>query len=447
MSARFFSLSLSAALLSTSVVSQDWGLSGSWDLVIPSSGTPPTGFAWHHPIAIGGTAIFAANNTATGLPTAFSFDVATSSWSQFPDNTLAGSSIQQGPFMFAVGGIAVLLSESNPNTLYTIDSANPYQNGWQTTQVTVSAPTGRMGMRFFEWGGVVYFFGGFDTAMHNDFWGMDVSGVLTTMAPASWNMIQGDNTPGMPGARIGYTFTAFNVIALMYGGVSPSPTAPIGFNPYTCGEKVNVDAGYCIFHQHVHGVLPGNQPPREQPPSVPVTRWAQLPLVGANGGPVPAGRFEQAAGYLGDQLFVFGGITATGPSSELWAFNLHYQTWAQVQPTNPWPSGFYGTGLYLGYSFYVIGYSGPPGVRPDPTLPVQLWKWSPGGAPPSSNSDSANSAAMAAIATGHTAGIVIGLLLGIASLAFLIVLWRKSGGGLGVSTSAMGDVYSQVAAA
>ena len=54
---------------------------------------------------------------------------------------------------------------------------------------------------------------------------------------------------------------------------------------------------------------------------------------------------------------------------------------------------------------------------------------------------------MAAIAAGHTAGIVIGLLLGIANLAFLIVLWRKSGGGLGVSTSAMGDVYSHVAAA
>jgi hypothetical protein len=443
MSARLLSL-FSASLLSTSVVSQDWGLSGSWDLVIPSSGSPPTGFAWHHPIAIAGTAIFAANNTATGNATAFSFDVATSSWSQFPDNTLAGSSIRQGPFMFAVGGIAVLLSESNPNTLYTIDSANPNQYGWQATQVAVAAPAGRMGMRFFEWGGVVYFFGGFDTVMHNDFWGLDVSGVLTTIVPASWIMIQGDTTPGMPDARIGYTFTAFNVIALMYGGVSPSPTAPIGFNPYQCGEKGNVDAGYCIFHQHVHGILPGNQPPREN--GVPVTRWAQLPLVGANGGPVPAGRFEQAAGYLGDQLFVFGGITATGPSSELWAFNLHYQTWAQVQPTNPWPTGFYGTGLYLGYSFYVIGYSGPPGARPDPTLPVQLWKWSPGGSPPS-NSDSSNNAAMAAIAAGHTAGIVIGLLLGIANLAFLIVLWRKSGGGLGVSTSAMGDVYSQVAAA
>jgi hypothetical protein len=441
---------LSGAILSYVTTAQDWGLSGSWDLVIPSSGSPPTGFAWHHPIAIAGTALFAANNSLTGYPTAFVFDVATSSWSQLPDNTIAGSSIRAGPFMFAVGGIAVLLTEENPNTFYTIDTANPYQNGWQAINATVGAPAGRIGMRFFNWGGLVYFFGGVDSttgAMHNDFWGMDVSAVLTTAAPAAWEQIQADGTPGMPTARIGYTVTPFNVITLLFGGVAPSPSAPVGFNPYACGQNVNVVAGYCIFYQEVYGVLPGNQPPRGQPPSVPVTRWTQLPLVGANGGPVPTGRFEHAAGYLGDQLFIFGGITAAGPSSELWAYNLHYQTWAQVQPTNPWPTGFYGTGLYLGYSFYVIGYSGPPGARPDPTLPVQLWKWSPGGAPPSSDSNSANSAAMTAIATGHTVGIVIGLLLGIANLAFLIVLWRKSGGGLGVSSSAMGDVYSQVSAA
>jgi hypothetical protein len=434
-----------SAFVSLPVTAQDLGLTGTWEIVIPSSGTPPSGFAWHHPIAIGGQAIFAGNDTVTGLPTAFTFDVASSAWNQLPDIINAPSDIRAGPFMFAVGGIANLLTESNPNVLYYIDTANPFQNGWQIIQLPIAGPVLRMGQRFFDWGGVVYFFGGFDgTVMHNDMWAMDVSGVLNTQGNAGWELIQPDNIPGLPSARIGYTFTPFNVIALMFGGVSLTSNAPVGSNPYQCGQADFVAQGFCIFYQDVYGLFPGNQPPRQG--SVAATRWSQLPLAGANNGPVPTGRFEHAAGYLGDQLFIFGGLTATGPTTELWAYNLHYQTWALVQTTNPWPTNFYGTGLYLGYSFYVIGYTGAPGVRPDPTLPVQLWKWSPGGSNPPSNSNSDNTASMNAIATGHTAGIVIGLLLGFANLGFLIILYRKIGGNVGgVSSSSIGDVYMAAA--
>lgn len=53
---------------------------------------------------------------------------------------------------------------------------------------------------------------------------------------------------------------------------------------------------------------------------MPASAWVRFGENGANGGPVPAGRVEHTAGAMGDQLYVYGGVTATGISNELWAY-------------------------------------------------------------------------------------------------------------------------------
>ena len=190
----------------------------------------------------------------------------------------------------------------------------------------------------------------------------------------------------------------------------------------------------CVLLQEVWLFLPGNTPPA--PNSVAPTQWVGLQTSGYNGGPVPGGRMQHSAGYMGDQLYVYGGITYAGVSTDLWALNLITASWVQVQQTSPWPTrggGFQSTGLVLGRSFY---------LWQTPTFPGDqgsLWRWEPSSAwsPPSSGV-TFNNETTAAV----SAGFALAILLGIANLAFVIILWRRGGGGFkGVTTAAIGNVY------
>jgi hypothetical protein len=109
---------------------------------------------------------------------------------------------------------------------------------------------------------------------------------------------------------------------------------------------------------------------------MPANVWVRLGENGANGGPAPAGRVSHTAGRMGGQLYVYGGVTATGLSSELWAYNLVSQTWGQVQPSTPAPpTGSFGAGTVLGLHLYLffLSSSGPSPVDGTGTL----WRWAP----------------------------------------------------------------------
>ena len=502
--ATLFAASLGAAS------AQDWGTQGAWTQVIPSTGAGgPVGFAQHHPTAVAGTLHFAGNDPATGRNTSWNFDVASSTWSEW--NPLpAGTSIRV-PFMTTVGGLVVLLSEDNPNALFWINSANPI--GWSQLLAPGAAyPTGanaRIGQRFIDWGGSLYAFGGCDGipipggdqfGQHNDLWGLDFQSLMQNIpGAAGWVQISPDSTAaGFPTPRVGFSFTGFTIVAVLFGGVSLLPTAPAGSTPYMCFQqafRVN-----CEFHQHVHGLLPHNRLPTAG--GITGTSWIDFANAGAYGGPVPTGRFEHAAGYVGDQLFVrigrssrervasarsrssepceeqqqaggkremqqqradgkrracrstsslsppspppsphrpsqiFGGITATGFSTEMWAYNLHSQTWAQVAQTNPWPTNFYGTGLVLGTSFWVITpVEGGGGAN-------ALWRWEP----TASSGAGSSPNVVDAPHPGTVAGLVIAILLGLVNAGFAgyTFFQARAGGVKSVSASSMGDVYAQV---
>jgi len=161
-------------------------------------------------------------------------------------------------------------------------------------------------------------------------------------------------------------------------------------------------------------------------------------------------RAHSSHGIYGDNLFVFGGIATVGGAdatmNDLWIFRLPAQTWMKVggnAPGQPWPMPLANSrpaGCIIGRWFYVM-------VVVDPAATAgannQLWRWTfpvfnggggGGGGGGNSGGGTGGGGAGDAIATGHTVGIVIGLLLGIANLALLVAIFRGGAGGSSVPT-------------
>lgn len=102
------------------------------------------------------------------------------------------------------------------------------------------------------------------------------------------------------------SFTGYGTIATLYGGVSRNDNGDVGacYSPATSAP--------CYFHQSVWMFLPGNKVAAVG--SITGANWVHIGDAGAYGGPPPAGRMEHIAGAIGDQLYVYGGTTATGPT-------------------------------------------------------------------------------------------------------------------------------------
>ena len=230
---------------------------------------------------------------------------------------------------------------------------------------------------------------------------------------------------GYPDPRASPTITPFHVHAYLFGGSSRTLA---GADPTECFTSLPAPAD-CVFHHHVHSFTPSSLPqafgaangaPQYLPGSLSASVWQQLGDAGVGGAPGITGRVLHAAGAMGNQLYVYGGVTAQGPVTELWAFNLFSETWAMVAPSSPAPAAGRVTGEVVGFHFYV--YSQPPLGA---STPGQLWRWRPaasaGGAPAAAGGYSA------AFAAGHTAGIVIGILTGLANLYCLGLLVAHAG--------------------
>ena len=93
-----------------------------------------------------------------------------------------------------------------------------------------------------------------------------------------------------------------------------------------------------------------------------------------------------------------------------------------VAPSNPSPPRLgMATGEVVGSHFYV--YNQPPLGSTDAG---SLWRWRPAMAAP----PAASGGYSAALATGHTAGIVIGILIGLGNLYILFALAGNAGASL-----------------
>jgi hypothetical protein len=415
---------------------QDWGLTGAWELVqpiTPAGGYAGPSLAYRGATHAAGCLFVTSNDTDSGFMGVSMYDIARARWEQFPD--FGFSSPVGDPATVEVGGQLFVIDETNLNNVYFIDiSAARSTVGYRWTVPQVSdGPTGRFGMRFVAWGPIVYAFGGVDyqgaTAgtAHNDVWALAAGATIAASFPlASWTQVAADGLANMPPPRVGYSVVAFGTVILMYGGVSLLPTAPAGTLPDVCFTPNNA---LCYFHHSVWAFTPGNPgPPGEL--TVTAAQWARL---GDNGPAQPAGRFDAIAGALGDQLFVYGGTTAAGPTSELWAYNLPAQAWGRVQPSSPAPFDGpprdfgYGTGAMIGrhlYSFAQV----VDAVTGEPLAGTgQLWRWAPTPGGGGGGTGGGGGSATSAVVAGHTAGIVIGILVGLANLGLLVLLAQNAG--------------------
>lgn len=416
--------------LAAQAAGQDWGTQGSWELVVPvptQPGAPivaPTR-AYHHATWQPGYLVMAGNDTSapggSGAPDLYLFNIAASQWTA-PFAYITTTPLRQ-PFIFSQGGYVAAVDEGNPNVVYTVD-ASQVTGSWAATSVS-SAPVGRFAQRFLSWGSTVYMFGGFDPValvQYNDMYALDLNTALAGQ-PASWVQVSpaavNGVVPGYPAPRIGYSIVSYQIGAVLFGGLSN--TAP-GSSPFDCFRTPA--APTCFFHTHVHVFLPGLGNPKAAN-GMPAGAWLDLSPTGANGGPMPTGRVEHVAGAMGDQMYVYGGMTATGPSTELWTFNLVSQTWAlcsQGSPAPPAPGlGFgWAAGAVIGRHLYIYSQEW------QSTTPGQLWRWAPSasfGGPASASSSGVSSA----VVMGHTAGIAITVLLCSAILAVTLLSAQQTG--------------------
>lgn len=356
---------VSILTLAATTNAQDWGTTGSWTLITPSSASPPgPAYVAHNPTSFDGIVAFSGVDPASMRNTTWSYDVINNLFIVNPD--LPGQ--VNAAYMFSNGGLELIVDEQNPNVIYALDTANP-GGGWLTFTLT-GGPTTRVGSRFMSWGSILYYFGGIEWPgfgpvtgnIHNDIYAVDLQAIIVgPTKTGAWVQVTPDNTANVPTPRIGYSWTGFDVHTVIYGGVTPPPNS----DPMVC---VSAPAS-CYFHDSVWFFAPGIRG-LPTPGSINGNAWTILPASGAYGGPMPTRRFLHAAGSSGDQLFVFGGILSTGlPATDLWAFNLASTTWQQVQQTNPWPVAVRGTGTMLGRSFFLYvddgkGYS-------------SFWVWRP----------------------------------------------------------------------
>ena len=261
----------------------------------------------------------------------------------------------QIPFLFTYGGLACVVDEAAPTVLYCIDqSINGIGTPWMSFSVT-GAPLGRIACRFLVWGSTLYMFGGFNplpqpVTQSNDLWALDITGAVKTGA-ATWSQAspQADatgNVVGYPMPRIGFSWTPYEIGAIMFGGLS-RPNNATG-NPFDCifiprGQQPRGD---CAFFQHVWALLPGFA---SASGVIPPTAWVMLNPGGD--GRAPAGRVLHTAGQMGNQLYVFGGLTQMGPVQDLWAFDLTNSAWAQCTSIGPQPpfNAGWGVGVVMGY--------------------------------------------------------------------------------------------------
>ena len=303
--------SLAVAGLAASASAQAWGTTGSWQTVAPTTSvTGPGGFA-ARPINVAGTVVWLGNNSATGLQALWAFDAFRRAWTKWPDLPAAFQPTQ--PFILASGGLVAVLDEPNPNVMYAIDSANAANTGAAWAPITVTGgPQNRYGQRFIDWGGILYLFGGFENSttfapgfQHNDLWALDLLATLSGVSNVAWQQVTGDAQPGFPLARVGASFTAFNVAAVLFGGAfsgngNDADPFDVCFPPWNPGGPPPPPPTKCYLLDETWLFLPGNTAPT--PGSVTTNQWVRMQTSGFNGGGTPAGRFQHSAGYMGDQL-------------------------------------------------------------------------------------------------------------------------------------------------
>ena len=291
---------------------------------------------WPHS-TFGESGVFVAGNTLSGSAQLFGFDVVAWVWTPFA-NTLANF---QAADLFSFGGFALAAGgatdDMSQQLAFIQTNAGP-NAAWQ--QATMSGvPTGHDGHRLVPFGGLLFMIGGFTPAgFSNEMWAADIAGFFgsATNGPGDpnanvpWVLVQPINSAGVFTPRGAFSVSVYSATIILFGGLTRSLPGPNGPDPVCALPGSN-----CVVYNDIWFYQPGLM-------SKPVDTtmcgggncgWYSPSI---NGAKIPAGRYGHAAGVLADNLYVFGGVDASGNFfSDLWVFNIEDRVWVQATSKSP----------------------------------------------------------------------------------------------------------------
>ena len=433
----------SAALPFTAAqVSPPGGTVGVWDHIQPNSnaqgvnpypGNPalpnPVTSLWSHS-TFGESGVFVAGNDASGAAHLFGFDVVAWMWTPFTnpiENFQAADLFSFGGFAIAAGGS----TDDNSQVLQFIPTnAGPGAN-WLSASMT-GVPSAHDGHRLITFGGLLFMIGGFTNdairgpEASNAMWAADLAGFFASAnngpgdpsATVPWLLVQPINSPGVFSGRGAFSLSTYSATILLFGGLTRSLPGPSGPDPVCALPGSN-----CVVYNDLWLFQPGLM---KGPLSATMCNNANCGwrAVGVNGASIPPPRYGHAAGVLADNLYVFGGVDAGGNYlTDLWVFNLEDRVWTAAKSSFrgiaalPSPQTFFPSMSVVGHHLYVE-MTGDAGGH-------AIYRWVPEAPAPSGGGGGSGGDA---IAQGHTAGIVIGVSVGLANLALLYVLFVRTGG-------------------
>ena len=344
----------------------------------------------------------------------------------------------QAPDLFSFGGYVIAVGGTTDDfgtTLsYISTSVGPTAANW--VQATIAGvPKSHDGHRMIVFGGILYMMGGITASdstpsvleTSNAMWAFDLNSYFNQPSGTqalSWFKIQPIGSAGVWSPRVAFSLNVYSATILLFGGLKRNENA-VGNDPICANPGAQ-----CITFNDVWQFQPGLS-------SGPISAnscnngncgWS---LVAVSGNQVPTPRYNHASGVLADNLYVFGGVTATGTYlTDLWLFNIEDSVWRPVTSTFQGTDGFVNGGFavqswppsmaVVGHNLY-IEMTGDAGGN-------AIYRWVPEAPAPSPGGGSGNSgsSAAAAVASGHTAGIVLGLLLGLANLYVLVLIAKNN---------------------
>ena len=303
-------------------------MSGKW-IELKPTGIPPTGNVYHSAAAVGET-LYICGGYKNHNHTHY-YDMNTNQWFEEPDaalfhNALAADMDEVGGVLYLFGGKDTTSGKADGKGY--VNDLYAYKTGrenmiWEKIQ-TAKQPLERDGHATTTLKGFVFMFGGWDETKYlNDLHVFDTTKLVATgtggINVISWSELTTvPNTP-LPPVRNSHSMVTIGSSLLVYGGFTHDVQSA---GPWVdCGKAEHGCTIYDdLWSLNVPGKLNYNTPNAQ---------WTKLLPGGEDG--KPEGRWEHDAATIGDEMYLFGGLTAENEIlKDLWAYSKTRNIWRRL---------------------------------------------------------------------------------------------------------------------
>ena len=304
--------------------------SGKWVELKPT-GTPPTGEVYHSAAAVGET-LYVCGGSTNHNHTHY-YDITINQWVEEPDaalfhNTLAADMDEVGGVLYLFGGKDTTSSGKGDGKGYVSDLYT-YKTGRKNAKwrkiATANSPPRRDGHATTALKGFIFMFGGWDeTQYFNDLHVFDSTKLVATGAGGTqlitWSELKTIPSTPLPGKRNSHSMVSIGSSMFVYGG-------------FTHDVKNSGPWVYCNKEEHgctIYDDLWSLNVPGTLDYANPNIQWIKLTPGGEDG--KPEGRWEHDAATIGDEMYLFGGLTADNTIlNDLWAYSKSNNAWRRLK--------------------------------------------------------------------------------------------------------------------